>query len=59
MQIIHGYWDPRNLCFIEESDTDQLELSVLDGSGRAKRSPSGASASDPGSADASYKTKKC
>ena len=61
MEIIHGYWDPRNLCFIEESDTDQIELCAPREGGRARR-PSDASAATgrgAGTGGTSCKTKKC
>ena len=50
MVLIHGYWDPRTLCFIEdESGPDPLELCILDsscsGDGRARRASRGAGAS--------------
>ena len=60
MEIIHGYWDPRNLCFIEwESETDQVELCTLPEAGPARRPcrVSGASAAEPGNGGASDKTK--
>ena len=61
MQIIHGYWDPRNLCFIEESDSDQIELCAPDAGGRARRTSGAAAASaqGAGSAGTAGSTKKC
>jgi hypothetical protein len=61
MQIIPGYWDPRNLCFIEEPELDQLDFCSLDKVSRAKQksdvSDANASVSEP--SDAFDKTKKC
>ena len=62
MDLVHGYWDPQNLCFIEESEGDLLELC----SGGAdevraarRRSLDDKSASIPETAGVSGKTKKC
>ena len=61
MEIIHGYWDPRNLCFIEESDTDQIELCEPAEGVRAQRPSRAAAASarGAGTSGTSCKTKKC
>ena len=61
MEIIHGYWDPRNLCFIEESDSDQIELCAADAGGRARRTSGAAAASvqGAGSAGTAGSIKKC
>jgi hypothetical protein len=63
MQIIPGYWDPRNLCFIEEPEEleiDQLEFCSLGTVSRAKQTfcVSDASASVSETSDAFGKTKK-
>jgi len=67
MQIIPGYWDPRNLQFIEYAELDQLEMCSAESAGtKAGAAPaprtsgvSGATASGPGSAGASGKSKIC
>ena len=62
MEIIAGYWDPRNLCFIEESELDQLELCSVGADARAARRRSldeASSASTPENEDASDRIKKC
>ena len=60
MQIIPGYWDPRNLCFIEEPELNQLEFCSLGKVSRAKQKSdvSCASASVSETSDAFGKTKK-
>ena len=47
MVLIHGYWDPCTLTFIEdESGPDPLELCILSGGdGRARRASRGDAAS--------------
>ena len=66
MQIIPGYWDPRNQQFIEYAELDQLEMCTESAGTRAGAAPaprttgvSGATASGPGSAGASGKSKIC
>ena len=59
MDIIPGYWDPRNLCFIEESESDQLELCSVGAAELTRSSSDAACASTPESAVASGKTKIC
>ena len=62
MEIVAGYWDPRNLCFIEESALDQLELCSVGADARAARRRSldeASSASTPENGDASDRIKKC
>jgi len=75
MEIIPGYWDPRNLCFIEDAELIQLdgrsplvdplrgllEICSSGGASRAKHKScvSGASAAGPETADACCNKKKC
>ena len=55
MRIIPGYWDPRQLCFIEEPEAvDLLELSVI----RASRTGSYDGATAGEAAASGGKTKK-
>ena len=61
MDIIPGYWDPKNLCFIEDKlELNQLELCTVGASaGDSDQICNASIASNPETGDASCKTRKC